>query len=168
MLESKTWFMVPGAIALGSLYGVLQPLPDASQPPRVPAATAAAACFGLLSLCLLSLFWIDASSPKTMGLLVVLAVALLGVLGFSMYRIRHHVRQADCPPQTNDFAFTMAGGMDFSDFEVGSIVFLIILCIVGIAGELPFMIMLWLAANTIGLACAAGGHYTCVPHAVQQ
>lgn len=163
MLESKTWFVVPGAIALGSLWGVLQPLPDASQPPRVPAATAAAACFGLLSL-----FWIDASSPKTMGLLVVLAVALLGVLGFSMYRIRHHVRQADCPLQTNDFAFTMAGGVDFSYFVNVSIVYFFVFMCVGVAGDLPFWIMLWLAAVTIGLACAAGGHYTCVPHAVQQ
>jgi hypothetical protein len=154
MVKGSKWLAVPTAILLGSLYGVLHPLPPSTEPPRIQATTSAAACYGLLSLFLIQ----DASSTAK-----VLSVALLGVLGFSMYRIRQHVHQAACPSDT-DSTYLMAGGGKFQDLVVMSGVCLVLICVISpsleMDGSKP-LLMAWLGAVGIGLACAAGGRYRC-------
>lgn len=160
MVKGNKWLAVPTAILLGSLglslYGVLHPLPPSTEPPRIQAATSAAACYGLLSL-----LWIqDASSAAKV---LVLSAALLGMLGFSMYRI--YVHKAACPSDT-DSTYIMAGGGKFQDLVFWSVVvLLVVVCMMRYAsedeGDMRTFLMYWLGAVGIGLACAAGGRYRC-------
>lgn len=137
-----------------------QPL-QSTEPPRVAAATAAAACFGLLSLYLVH--EIHETSPVATWSL---AAALLGVLGFSMYRIEKHVHQATCPSDEEVYGnYLMAGGWKFQPFIITSGVCFILLGLMGcfhVLDDFQLLPMLCLAAVGIGLACAAGGRYSCV------
>ena len=156
--NGNKWLTVPAAILLGSLYGMLHPLPPSTEPPRVQAATGAAACFGLLFLFLI--IWISETVQPTA--MWGLGVALLGVLGFSVYRIEHHVQQAACPSD-KEINYLMAGGGKFQEFEVMSAVCLFLLCLLGcvVSDIFSMFLSMWLGAVGIGLACAAGGRYWC-------
>ena len=173
MLQDR-WLAVPAAIVLGSLYGVLHALPPSTEPPRAQAATAAAAAFGLLSL-----FFIHTSKTGYKAK-VLLAVLLLAVLVYSVYRIEDHVLQADCSSDKLqagrlyliEVSYVMAGGGDFQKFVIWSGVFLffvlVITCIGGMdpdplndKKELKWLLMAWLTTVIIGLACASGGQYRC-------
>lgn len=161
MVKGNKWLAVPTAILLGSLglslYEVLHPLPPSTEPPRMQAAASAAACYGLLSL-----FWLQDTSSAAK----VLAVALLGVLGFSMYRI--YVHKTACPSDT-DSIYIMAGGGKFQDLVVWSGVVLFVgLLIIYFdlfsedkKKDTRILLIWWLGAVGIGLACAAGGRYRC-------
>lgn len=161
MVQINKWLAGPAAILLGCLYGVVvHPLPESTAPPRVQAATGAAACFGLLFVCMINFIH---KTPKASGFL---AVALIGVLSVSIYRLIHHVKQATCPTD-NNFDYIMAGGGQYVDFVLLSgislfiLFLLLVLRIIGVDFNPLVGFLLWVGAVGIGLACAAGGRYRC-------
>ena len=164
MLQDSRWLFVPAGIVLGSLYGVLHALPPSTEPPRAQAATGAAAAFGLLSL-----FFIHTSAYKKTK--VLLAVLLLAVLVYSVYRIEDHVQQAGCSSDKEEVSYVMAGGGDFHKFvswSCFSLAFVLVYICCGVMDpdtsdkkELKWLPMAWLTTVIIGLACASGGQYRC-------
>ena len=170
MLQDSRWLFVPAGIVLGSLYGVLHALPPSTEPPRAQAATGAAAAFGLLSL-----FFIHTSNPAYKAK-ALLAVLLLAVLVYSVYRIEDHVQQAGCSSDKEEVSYVMAGGGDFHTFvswSCFSLAFVLVcICCITCIGvmdpdpfndkkELKWLLMAWLTTVIIGLACASGGQYRC-------
>ena len=165
--ENK-WLGVPAAIVLGSLYGVLHALPPSPEPPRAQAAPGAAAAFGLLFL-----FFIHTSKTAYYYFKWFLAVSLLAVLVYSVYRIEDHVQQAGCSSDKEEVSYVMAGGGDFQKFVFWSnfslacgLVWICCITCIWNAGnddneELKWLPVAWLTTVIIGLACASGGQYRC-------